>query len=52
MPNVTTRTWLAASSVGLMVATCASFGPPILAAGTAVQKLNDGLIAYVREEPL
>jgi TPR repeat protein len=35
-----------------MVATCAFFGPPVLAAGTAVQELNDGLIAYVREEPL
>jgi TPR repeat protein len=52
MKNVTTHAWLAVGIIGLTVATCASFEPPASAAGTAVQELNDGLIAYVREEPL
>jgi TPR repeat protein len=52
MTNITTRAWLTVGIIGLMVATCASFGPPASAAGTAVQELNDGLSAYVREEPL
>jgi TPR repeat protein len=51
MTNITTRIWLAAYSVGLMVATCASFGPSAFAADTGVQELNEGIIAYVREEP-
>ena len=52
MTSTTRRPWLELGFVGLTVATCASFGPPASAAGTAVQELNDGLIAYVREAPL
>jgi TPR repeat protein len=52
MTNKTTRAWLAVGLLGLMVATCTSFGTPASAAGTDVQELNDGLLAYARVDPL